>query len=495
LPDGRVDRCFDTDRNGRIDYVERQAADGVVVLLRFDADEDGKFELEAPPPSLVSGDVRHLIIILDSIPYGMVRDLWNHGRFRHFHPPSRVISPFPVMTDMCIAEFFGVSPTPAVESQYYDGRRLNTGYGTYAREENSQHWLDKTDYHLAFATHSIAYFRPDAWFDHELRRIQELFIKYDENPFIAYAVGTSGLGAQLGRDGHLTALVRLDRFCQWIIHRMKGRVHITLLSDHGHNMMSSRWIDLTGILRRCGYRVRRRLERPGDVVVPEFGIVTCAAVHTAEPAAVASDLSGVEGVDLAAYRDENGDVIVVGRNGRARIWRRGDRYRYQPVHGDPLRLVPIRHELEQRGEIDGDGFVDDGALFEATTEHEYPDVVHRLWRAFHGLIQHTPDVLLSIEDGYHCGSKFMTELISLRAAHGNLNTLGSSGFVMSTAGRVDPVIRMEDLGGALRALGVRISVASPLVGDVVIRGAPPLVGRGRDRTRARAPVGGGFPAR
>ncbi len=480
-PDGGFDRYFDTDGDGRIDYAERLGADGMIVLLRFDSDGDGDFDLETLPPSLlppsdtgVGRYVRHLIIILDSVPFDMVRNCWNRGRFRHFHPPSRVISPFPVMTDMCLADFFGVSPSRAVESQYYDGRRLNTGYGTYAREENS-HWLSKVDYHLNFAAHSLAYFWPDAWFDHELRRIQDQFIERGRESFsppriamdqkgpsganktpdplrqsfIGYVVGTSALGAQMGRDGHQAGLVRLDRFCQWMIHRARGRLHITLLSDHGHKLRRSRSIELEEVLERCGYRVRKRLQRDEDVVIPAFGNVTCAAIHTKQPAAVASDLSGVEGVELAFYRDENGDIMVISRDGRARISRREDRYRYQTVLGDPLRLLPILDELARRGEVDPEGFVDDGILFKATADHEYPDALHRLWRAFHSLVEYTPDVLLSLEDGYHWGSEFMAKLVPLRAAHGGLNRFSSSGFVMTTVGRVDPVIRMEDLRGAL----------------------------------------------
>jgi hypothetical protein len=44
----------------------------------------------------------------------------------------------------------------------------------------------------------------------------------------------------------------------------------------------------------------------------------------------------------------------------------------------------------------------------------------------------------------------------MRAAHGNLATLGSSAFSVTTAGELPPVLRMQDLGDALRGLGVPI---------------------------------------
>jgi len=452
-PEGGQDLLFDTDSDGRDDYVERQGSDGLVALLGYDEDGDGQFERKVPAPARLRDPVPHVVIVLDSIPFDLVRGAWERGRFRAFHPPSRVISPFPVMTDISLTAFFGVAPSLAVESQFYDGTRLNTGYGTYARETIS-HWHAAVDYHLAYASHSAVYFRPNEWFGHELRRVQQRLAGDTGDLFLAYLVGTSAIGAQLGHDGHLAALARLDRFCRWLIHRRQGRVHITLMSDHGHNNVRSRRIDLPEGLRRAGYHVTKRLKRPGDVVVPGFGIVTYAGIHTAEPHAVAADVVGLEGIHLAAYCDGSDEVVVLSRDGQARISRQGDAYRYLPERGDPLELRPVLAGLTGSGKVDPDGFVADQMLFDATADHPLPDAVHRLWRAFHGQTVHTPDVLLSVEDGYYCGSGLMSELIDLRSAHGSLNRISSSGFIMSTAGRVDPVIRMEDLREALTRLAV-----------------------------------------
>ena len=81
-----------------------------------------------------------------------------------------------------------------------------------------------------------------------------------------------------------------------------------------------------------------------------------------------------------------------------------------------------------------------------------------MWRAFHGLVEHTPEVLVSVEDGWHCGSAFMTDVLDLAAAHGNLGPLSSMGFVMSTAGSLPPVGRMEELHASLGKLGIPLPV-------------------------------------
>jgi hypothetical protein len=74
------------------------------------------------------------------------------------------------------------------------------------------------------------------------------------------------------------------------------------------------------------------------------------------------------------------------------------------------------------------------------------------WRGCGG--RFTPDVLVSIADGCYFGDPFMAAVMGCSAAHGNLNLRGSSGFAMTTAGKLPPVLRMADLHGALRAAGV-----------------------------------------
>lgn len=489
LSDGTTERQYDTNNDSQADYAQRLSGDGLVTVLRYDTDGDGLMELDISAPAASTGNDRHLVIILDSIPFDMVREMQQEGRFRLFHHAGRIISPFPVMTDLCLAEFFGASPCLAVEAQRYDGQHLNGGYGTYATKENSP-WLACVDYYLDFKNHWMVYFWPDAWFSHELRRIQEIFRQKSDGNLIGYCVGTSALGAKLGRDGHRAALIKLDRFCQSIVHRMKGHVQITLLSDHGHNLKHSRYMPLSEIISRCGYRVTDRLEKPGDVVVPEFGVVTCASIYTRQPASVARDLIGVEGIELTVYQDERGDVIVLGRDGSACITRTDTGYRYVPQSGDPLQLKPILDALAQRGAINPDGSVEDRVLFEATVDHTYPDVVHRLWHAFNGLIAYTPDVLISIEDSYHCGRRFMSEAIDLAAAHGNLHRLSSSGFVMTTAGQLPPVVRMGDLADVLRDLDVPIPLhsESPPTGAVAVGPLSPPLRDGIVKKRRESPA-------
>jgi hypothetical protein len=240
-----------------------------------------------------------------------------------------------------------------------------------------------------------------------------------------------------------------------LMYATKGQIDITLMSDHGHNLITSRRIIIDQDLARMGYRVTDRLLGPGDVVVPAFGLVNCAALYTQSPERVAGDLVGVEGIELTCYATDSGDVVVSGRTGRAVVSRRNGALRYTVITGDPLKLEPVIRGLAAAGQVDDEGFVNDAALFAALIDHEYPDVLHRVHRAFNGLIQHPPDVMASLADGYCWGSPFMARFMNVAATHGNLNRRASTGFVMSTAASLPPALRMENLRRELNDRGIR----------------------------------------
>lgn len=467
--EGSAELWFDTNRDGRGDYVEYYAGKDRpdsepgetpaprverLVAIGYDCDQDGRVEDTIVLDQVPAEERRYLALLLDSVPFEVVREMWLEGWLRYCARPARVISPFPVMTDLSFAEFFHVSPIPAVESEYYDGKQLKGGYGVYMREENAP-WTACTDYHMPQINHGNAYLNVRPWFAHELGRIQKMFLQCDRPLLVGYCVGTSAMGAIYGRQGHVDAIVMVDRMCRELIYRTRGRARFAMLSDHGHHFAccESERVPLRRELNQRCYRVRDRLTRPKDVVVPEFAMVSCASIYSRAPAKVAADVVRIEGVDLAAYR-QGDQVVVVGRDGQARISRSGRGYRYQLESGDPLELRPVLENLERAGQVGPDGFVSDRVLFEATVDHVYPDAVARLWRAFDGLVVHTPDVLVSFLDGYHAGSKLQTELITLIGVHGSLRPMSTYGFAMTSDGELPADIRMGDLREAMRAAGV-----------------------------------------
>lgn len=443
---------YDIDRDGKVDYAEESGPDGIIVRLRYlDAGTNHTIDLRSIPRD----EKRDLVLILDSIPHTVASEAWDNGSLRFFPRPTAVIAPFPVMTDPSLVDFFHLTPGIAIESAYYDGQRETDAYDIYLHAGVAI-WHEQVDYALRHIAHGSAYLDQEPWFDHELRRIQDGFGETGKPTYVGYVVGTSAMGALQGRQGHVKSLSRIDRFCHEMFYRARGRVRITLMSDHGHAYYDSRRIALADELESFGYRVGRRLKEPRDLIVPEFAMCSCAAIYAREPVPVAGDVLRIEGVELSAYPAADGSLVVLGRDGEARIHRSGGKYRYVPIDGDPLQMSHVWHGLAVRGELDADGFVDDRALFDATVEHIYPDAVDRLWRAFHEQFRHPPSVLVSVAPGWHCGSEFQSQAVDLQAVHGSLRPASSVGFAATNAGRLPTVVRMRELSTQLERIGVGV---------------------------------------
>ncbi len=453
--------------DGRAEYAEQRDARGCVVRLGFDPNEDGVCErwVAWRPSGSGAGTDRssidvagaaiapqpddpHLLIILDSVPFALVNECWADGRLRWFDRPTRIISPYPVMTDPCLADFFGLIPCPAVESDFFDGHRRSSAVRAYLGGDAAP-WLRKVDYSLDTIAHLSAYDHPYRWLDHELRRIMQHFDASDRARFLAYVVSTSGIGHTFGRDGHLAALRRVERACRRLIYERRGHMQLTLMSDHGHNLVPSRWQSIATELGRLGYRVGDRLERPGDCVVPAWGVVSYAGIYTREPQRVARDALRLESVELASYVDESGAVCVLARDGEASIEHEARRFRYVTIAGDPLRLGAPPRDSPGDGSLADRWLTADEWLARTSTD-EFPDPVVRLWRAHHELFRHTPDVLLSLKDGFAAGSATIARRIPPASVHGNLRLAGSSGFVLTTTRALPEVVRMSGLRSELR---------------------------------------------
>jgi hypothetical protein len=138
-------------------------------------------------------------------------------------------------------------------------------------------------------------------------------------------------------------------------------------------------------------------------------------------------------------------VIVCSGRGSAAVEHRAGRFRYQPLDADVLDYGDVIHQLQNQGKADADGFVADRDWLDATLEHEWPDAPPRLWKAFDGLTLNTPDLMVTLDDGYCTGLGFLELFISMASTHGGLNQLNSATFLMSTTGRANRPLRSDEI--------------------------------------------------
>jgi hypothetical protein len=195
------------------------------------------------------------------------------------------------------------------------------------------------------------------------------------------------------------------------------------------------------------------------VVQIQFGLETYASFACRERTTLAADLVKVEGVELASYAEGPAVVVLDGKGGKARVHAKGGKYRYETIEGDPLRLKDALSQVK----ADADGFFDDRAVFDATVGADFPDALQRLWRAHFALAQNTPDVIVSLANGYFAGSADFAKHVNVASTHGGLGRSNSTTFIMSSAGPMPPTMRSMDIPANLgKVTGQRFPLREPM---------------------------------
>jgi hypothetical protein len=453
---------YDVNGDGLVDYRKKDLdGDGVVDFYFIDRDFNKSFETVIERSTLPKEAQRRLVICVDSVPYTLMAELWRDGHFRDFHHPSRLISAFPSDTNPAMTEIFGTEKTPGVEDRHYDREEHRIVGGKWDHMVRKNRSTD-TSFHRVFDYEehprygALMYVAPYLVSDHDLKQCRKAFwrcyiSKPPDEPIMLYVGSTDAITHKCGREGLERQLLRLEGMLDEIICATGGALRISLFSDHGNNLVNSdTMIDLESHLGRHGFRLATALTKEGDVVVPRFGLVGDVCLYTDKEnrAPLAEALKSLEGVDFALY-EKGGESFVVSARGKAKIGRLDDRYRYQPIEGDPLGLAEALKELDDYENLDADGFADDDLWFRALEGHDYPDILKRAMDAMTNHVVNRPDVVLSLKDGFCYGSGAFGKLINLLGTHGSANAAQSLGMVMSTAGPLPDYVRGADLLGLL----------------------------------------------
>src|SRR5438874_9263112 len=97
--------------------------------------------------------------------------------------------------------------------------------------------------------------------------------------------------SKYGQRGLDRVLAQVQRLCIDLLYEYHGAIKITLLADHGHNLMRSKNVSVESALRAAGFHPTNQIEHDDDVVPEVNGLVTYAAVHTTQPVRVAKALA------------------------------------------------------------------------------------------------------------------------------------------------------------------------------------------------------------
>jgi hypothetical protein len=441
--------AYDPNGDGRAEFFTFISPDGRIDRIGYDTTGDETPDQIIPLDTIPFARCRHLVLVLDGFAYDLVSRHYQDGGLRMFYPPSRVVAPYPTMTDTSIQDITGGMPCRSYEARYFDRKtgRLAGGSHDYLAGKNEPY--NRVLHYRAWTLWDVlGYVDPWAVFGKEVNDAKRLFDRGESKEVLAYFVSSAGVSTRMGAEGQKRSLLRMEQFVQQVIWETRGLTKVTLISDHGHTYTPSRRIDLEGYLRTKGWRPCRKLRGPKDVICVQFGLVTCANFATQQPAALAEDLTACQGVELASFAEKD-TVVLLGRGGqRAVIRQNANRYKYEPVSGDPLKLKDALLGLK----ADADGYYGADDLLAATLMQEYPAALERLWRAHFGLVQNTPDVIASLQNEFFAGSGHLAQSVTVASTHGGLNYANSVTFIMSTAGPLPAYMRSSDIPAGMRAL-------------------------------------------
>jgi hypothetical protein len=394
-----------------------------------------------------------LLLCLDGVPHKLIVAAKERGLFDGFGRPTRLLSPFPTMTNVALSAMFTASPPAGYESLYFDRRagELRGGIRKYlgrrTPDKIPSSYMDDLDYQEPLPFEFLIYVAPESVWRADMQRFRERFRAAPKNrDYFAFLKATDGLLHAQGPARLNVALESLDKILTEIQDYCGADTEIVLFSDHGMNLEENRRVPLTAELQRRGFHVGSRFagSNSRSVSIPAFGLCSYAAVYCGDEAYVpetAHALTEVAGVDFVVYRDGQA-VTVEGPRGNARIERRDQSYRYVNQNGDPLELQTV---------LSDDGFVADSVLFEKTNAHSYPDVLTNLYKSlFTPRVEHTADILISLKDGYYYGWSPFGRFVRLAATHGNALRSSSNAFLMSTHRNLPECVRADNASEILR---------------------------------------------
>ncbi|MEQ1692204.1 MAG: hypothetical protein ABMA00_13020 [Gemmatimonas sp.] len=415
---------------------------------------------------------RRLVLALDGVDYRDVMAARSRGLFAGFKEPSRLISTFPSISDIAWHEIFRVQPPRGYQRIYYSAG-YNDVIGAPLDAIRPIEFEDRMDMAFGAKFHHLgAYLISNTIARREVDvAVRDFFTISGRSTIYVYNVGPDAL--QHTRGDLERYLQHLDRQLSALeteyLRRTGQPLEIVVLSDHGHNRaVDAKFLPVVKALEARGFRAAERLRSPTDVAFSVDGVTTGFGVFAAPDSLVALShlLAGVEGVDMVSLRVSDTSFVVRNLSQHARIDRRmgmrGDRYRYVPLDGDPLRYGPLVERMKREGVLDGDGFADGPTWVRYSATADFPAALVRIVRGHTVVTLNPAPILVSIADAYRVGLGMVSianRMRPLGGTHGALSNTNSLGVLMTNfrETRDDLTTSVSDqFGGFADLNGVRI---------------------------------------
>lgn len=381
---------------------------------------------------------RHLYLGLDSVPYSIFVEAQERGLFKDFRPPSKVIAPFPALSNYAWAVIMNTEKVESYQAKYYHFG-LNKIVGRLMHEVGKPTYPNRFDFSDDRVIKKIlAYITGGGSVKGEMKHLADKVLSSNQPRLFFALIGTSDIVAHMkGAKGLHKLLKIVDRELVRIreehFKKFKEPLVVTLISDHGNTLKSGKIISVKKILKENNFNLTKKLKGPNDVIYHNSGILSVANffIQDTRKIELAHTFATQPWSDVVVTFDREGDVfLVISQKGTLAFECREEKneFRIKNLIGeDPLGLVP---------HLPLGKWIPQSQVLEASVKSGYPDSLMRIQAGLtQRRVNHPASVIVSLKKGWESGSKFMKFLSKLRGrsgTHGALAALESIGIISST---------------------------------------------------------------
>ncbi|MBW2997014.1 alkaline phosphatase family protein [Candidatus Woesearchaeota archaeon] len=378
--------------------------------------------------------MKSLKLGIDAVPYRVIESQWkklhNIRGFFDKRKPLLLISRFPTTSEYAVAPSFGLTSTSYQAEKTFSRKTQRTiFYSRLLYTTRRMHGLAYSrsvpDYNII--SYGLTYNFPNTVIDRDIRSIKKEISNNKKRTSI-YLSSSDALCHKFGDAAIKDLLRRVD---QEIFPDIDPKCDVTFYSDHGMSIPRKKGLKniyVEKILEENGFRIRSSsLKRKNDILTIRSGLLSFSQLYCHRSAddrmkrRITRLISDESAVELAACRLSDRSIIVSNRQGMVRITKEGDRFSCESLEGKPI-----------LGKLEGSYTASE--LLASSADHNFPDAVHRLHDAFHGVKDHA-DILVSLKDGYVSGSALINlaynRLGKYISTHGSISKDCTSTFAIS----------------------------------------------------------------
>ncbi|NIM59353.1 MAG: hypothetical protein GTO16_10485 [Candidatus Aminicenantes bacterium] len=381
---------------------------------------------------------RHLFLCLDSIPYSIFIEAQERGLFKDYRSPSKVIAPFPALSNYAWAVIMNTGKLESYQAKHYNFG-LNKIVGRLIREVGKPTYPNRFDFSDDRVIKKIiAYIITGGSVKGEMKGLARAVLSSNQPQLFFALIGTSDIVAHMkGAKGLHKVLKTVDRELARIreehLKKFKEPLVVTIVSDHGNTLKSGKIIKIKKVLKENNFNLAKKLKGPNDVIYYTSGILSVANffIQDARKIELAHTLATQPWTDVVVTYDREKEVfLVISQKGTLAFQYSEEKneFRIRSLVGeDPLGLVP--HLPLGR-------WIPQSQVLEASVETRYPDSLMRIQTGLsHRRVNHPASVIVSLKKGWESGNRFIKFLAKLRGrfgTHGALAALESVGVISST---------------------------------------------------------------